>query len=115
MSKCPDQCHLWFGCGDKRLDLLLLFAKHSPEQGLVVGNEGRDPGVGVAGPSPGAHQLVESHGAGQVLDDSISIVYIHAACQSAAGHHLHFSSDTSNNESIYLKPNTCVCRQARLS
>ena len=81
-------------CLSDRL-LLLALSKHPPQQGLVVRDEGGDPGVGVAGPRPGAHQLVQSHGAGQVLDDSISIVYIHASCQPNAGHHLHFRGDRS--------------------
>ena len=103
MCESPDKCHLWFRCGDQRLDLLLLLSKHPPQQGLVVRDEGGDPGVGVAGPRPAAHQLVESHGAGQVLDDSISIVHIHASCQPNAGHHLHFRGDRSINESIYYE------------
>ena len=81
--------HLGFGSSDERLDLLLLLTEHPPEQRLVVRDEGGDPGVGVGGPRPRAHQLVESHGAGQVLDDTVSIVYIHASCQATAGHHLY--------------------------
>ena len=82
----PDQGDLCLGGalgGDQGARLHLHLAKHPPRQGLrrynmiilvtmvtmnlVVGDEAGDGGVRVAGPRPSAHQLVQTLGAGQVL------------------------------------------------